>query len=170
MNRRQAERLARLSDYLHKTGRKYMFELLVPAEKHQLEAMGGDSKRYDREMRPGLMVRAIESIQRAGIEPDVWKIEGLDRRADCEAIAAVARAGGRSGVACVVLGRGANAAAVEHWVRQGAGVAGYIGFAIGRTIWWDPLKAYLDRTLPREDAAKQIGATYAHLIDVYGNG
>jgi len=66
-----------------------------------------------------------------------------------------------------VLGRGADAGAVDHWLRQGAGVPGYIGFAIGRTIWWDPLMGYVKGTLPREDASKQIAANYRHHIDVY---
>jgi myo-inositol catabolism protein IolC len=29
------------------------------------------------------MVRAIRELQEAGVEPDVWKIGGLDRREDC---------------------------------------------------------------------------------------
>jgi myo-inositol catabolism protein IolC len=104
-----------------------------------------------------------------GVEPDVWKIEGLDKREDCEAVAQLARSDGRDNVACVVLGRGADDNAVEHWLKQGAGVPGYIGFAIGRTIWWDPLKAYLDEKLSREDAATKISANYRHFIDVYNS-
>jgi myo-inositol catabolism protein IolC len=97
----------------------------------------------------------------------VWKIEGLDAREDCERVAEVVRSDGRDQVACVVLGRGADDAAVEHWLRQGAGVPGYIGFAIGRTIWWDALKAHLDGQQSREDAAAQISGNYRRMIDVY---
>lgn len=61
---------------------------------------------YDAELRPDLMVRAIRELQDAGIEADVWKIEGVDERADAERIAAQCREGGRDGVACVVLARG----------------------------------------------------------------
>ncbi|MBI2238882.1 MAG: DUF2090 domain-containing protein, partial [Actinobacteria bacterium] len=170
MNTRQAARLARLGGWLHERGRRFLFELLVPAEPHQLEAVGGDADRYDKEVRPGLMRRAIEELHHAGVEPDIWKIEGIDRREDCETISAAARADGRDGVACVVLGRGADAAAVDHWLRQGSGVPGYIGFAIGRTIWWDPLKGYVDGTTPRDDATRQIAANYRRFIDVYAAG
>ncbi len=167
MNARQATRLRELSDWLHERGRKFLFELLVAAEPAQLQAVGGDEDRYDKEVRPGLMLQAIRDLHAAGVEPDVWKIEGLDRREDCQAVADLVRSDGRDRVVCVVLGRGADDAAVEHWLRQGAGVPGYVGFAIGRTIWWDALKAYLNDETSREDAAAAISANYRRMIDVY---
>src|SRR5947199_5968450 len=60
LNQQQAARLKRLSDYLHGSGRMFMFELLVPAEKAQLDRMKGDKKAYDRELRPALMVQTIQ--------------------------------------------------------------------------------------------------------------
>jgi myo-inositol catabolism protein IolC len=171
MNQRQVPRLKRLSDWLHENDRTFLFELLVPAEPHQLEAVGGDEARYDVEVRPGLMRRAIAELQDGGIEADIWKIEGLDRREDCEAVAEQTRDGaGRERVVCVVLGRGADDDAVDHWLRTGSGVQGYVGFAIGRSIWWDPLKAYVDGTSPRGEAAERIGANYRRFIDVYEGG
>jgi myo-inositol catabolism protein IolC len=167
MNQRQTERLKRLSDWLHEHDRKFLFELLVPAEDHQLEQVGGDSDRYDAELRPELMRRTIVAFQDAGVEADIWKIEGIDTQEDCDLIARTARQGGRDGVVCVVLGRGANDEKVDHWLRQGAPVAGYAGFAIGRTIWWDALKGFLDGNLEREDAAQQIADNYLRFVQVY---
>jgi myo-inositol catabolism protein IolC len=167
MNQRQTERLKRLADWLHEHDRKFLFELLVPAEDHQLEQVGGDSDRYDAELRPELMRRTIVAFQDAGIEVDIWKIEGIDTQEDCDLIARTARQGGRDGVVCVVLGRGANDEKVDHWLRQGAPVAGYAGFAIGRTIWWDALKGFLDGNLEREDAAQQIADNYLRFVQVY---
>jgi myo-inositol catabolism protein IolC len=167
MNARQTERLKRLGDWLHQHDRRFLFELLVPPEPHQVEAVGGDEERWDSEARPELMKRAIAELQEAGVEPDIWKIEGIDRREDCEAISAQTRSGGRDGVACVVLGRGADDAKVDHWLRMGAGVPGYIGFAIGRSIWWDPLKGYVEGSVPREEATARISANYRRFIEVY---
>jgi len=167
MNARQGARLKELSDWLHERGRIFLFELLVPAEPHQLEAVGGDAQRWDSEERPKLMRGAIEQLHEAGVEPDIWKIEGIDRREDCEILSAECRADGRDGVACVVLGRGADDAAVDHWLRTGSGVPGYIGFAIGRSIWWNPLKAFVDGSSGREEAAERIAANYKRFIDVY---
>ncbi len=169
-NARQATRLKDLSDWLHHRDRKFLFELLVPAEPHQLETVDGDAARFDTELRPQLMRVAIAELQEAGIEPDVWKIEGLDRREDCEETVAQCRVAGRDHVSCVVLGRGADDAAVDRWLRAAAGVPGYAGFAIGRSIWWDPLKAYVDGTSDRGAAATTIAANYRRFIDVYAGG
>jgi myo-inositol catabolism protein IolC len=170
MNERQTARLKRLGDWLHERDRMFLFELLVPATPAQIEAAGGDEARWDSEDRPALMKTSIQELQDAGVEPDIWKIEGIDRREDCETIAATTRHDGRDGVACVVLGRGANDDAVDHWLRMGSGVPGYIGFAIGRSIWWDPLKGFVDGNLGREEASKQIAANYRRFIDVYSEG
>src|SRR5258708_1106056 len=140
-NRLQLEKLKRLSDWLHGHGRKFLFELLVPAEDFQLASVRGDGDRYDSELRPELMRRAMAEIQDAGIEVDIWKIEGVDERSDCEMLVAQARSGGREGVVCVVLGRGADDAKVDHWLAPAAPVGGFGAFAIGRSVLWGPLQA-----------------------------
>src|SRR4029077_4242848 len=147
--------------------RKFLFELLVPAEQAQLQSVGGDSDRYDAELRPDLMRRAISEIQDAGIDVDIWKIEGVDERSDCEMLVAQARSGGRDGVVCVVLGRGADDAKVDHWLEQAAPVDGFVGFAIGRSIWWDALKGFLDGNLERDAATDQVADNYLRFIKVY---
>jgi myo-inositol catabolism protein IolC len=166
-NDEQLTKLTRLSDWLHANRRKFLFELLVPAESEQLASVGGDSARYDADLRPELMRRAIADIQAAGIEVDVWKIEGVERRSECEMLVSQARAGGRDGVACVVLGRGADESKVDHWLAQAAPVDGFIGFAIGRSIWWDPLKAYVDGKIERLAGARKIAENYLRFVKVY---
>jgi myo-inositol catabolism protein IolC len=166
MNRRQAARLARLGEWLHSSGRKFLFELLVPPEAHQLDGVGGDHDRYDRELRPSLMIAAIDECQSAGVEPDIWKIEGLDAREDCVRVAEAARSGGRDDVECVVLGRGGNESKVVHWLQTGASVPGFVGFAVGRTIWWDPLESWLAGT-GSDEAAETIAGNYRRLVDAY---
>jgi 5-dehydro-2-deoxygluconokinase len=167
MNRRQVDRLKRLSDWLHEHDRKFLFELLVPAEPAQLESVGGDTDRYDAELRPELMRRTIAELQDHGIEVDVWKIEGVDERSDAEMLAEQTRTGGRDGVVCVLLGRGADDDKVDHWLRQAAPVDGFVGFAIGRSIWGDALKQFLAGSLEREAAADRIGSNYRRFVGVY---
>jgi myo-inositol catabolism protein IolC len=167
-NREQLGKLKELADWLHGKDRKFLFELLVPAEPAQLESVGGDSDRYDAELRPELMRRAIEEIQNYGVEVDIWKIEGVDRREDAEVLAKQTRSGeGRENVVCVLLGRGASDAKVDHWLREAAPVEGFVGFAIGRSIWWDALKGFLDKSLDRETARDQIADNYLRFIKVY---
>src|SRR3954468_12431524 len=168
MNERQLGRLKRVAAWLHDNGRLFLFELLVPAEKHQLEAAGGDTDRYDAELRPELMRRAIEDIQDYGVEVDVWKIEGVDAREDAEMLAQQTRKGqGRENVKSVLLGRGASDAKVDHWLQQAAPVEGFIGFAIGRSIWWDALKGFLEGDLERRAASEQIAENYLRFVKVY---
>jgi myo-inositol catabolism protein IolC len=167
MNERQLGKLKQLADWLHENNRLFLFELLVPATDAQLEQVGGDSDRYDSELRPDLMRRAIAEIQDFGIEVDIWKIEGVDEQSDCEALAQQTRAGGRDGVVCVLLGRGASDEKVDHWLRQAAPVDGFVGFAIGRSIWGDALTGYINGSLERDAAAKQVAENYLRFVKVY---
>jgi myo-inositol catabolism protein IolC len=168
MNRRQAARLKELSDYCHKNNNKFMFELLVPATPEQLAQVGGDSGRYDRELRAGLMIEAIKELQNTGIEADLWKLEGLEAEADCRKVATQARTGkGREQVGVIVLGRGENAEKVKLWLTTAAKVPGLIGFAVGRTIFWEPLKAVKDGKMTREQAADQVAKNYKGFCDLW---
>jgi myo-inositol catabolism protein IolC len=167
LNQRQATRLRQLSEFLHHANRKYMFELLVPATPEQLQQVGGDRHRYDLERRPMLMVGAIMALQEAGVEPDVWKIEGLDRRQDCVQVADTARRQGRDDVGCIVLGRGEDEAHVHTWLTTAAGVPGFIGFAVGRTTFWEPLVAWREQKTSREAAVAEIARRYGQWADVF---
>ena len=168
LNRRQAARLKRLSDFLIAKNRsRLMFELLVPAEKAQLDKLKGDRQAYDRELRPQLMVGAIEELQAAGVDPDIWKIEGLERREDCERIVAAARPGGRDRVGCIILGRGEDDAKVREWLATAAGVAGFIGFAVGRTVFWDPVADWRAKKVTREAAVGEIARRYHEFVGVF---
>lgn len=167
LNQRQAARLKRLSDYLHSTNRLFMFELLVPATKAQLDRFGSDSKAYDRELRPRLMVAAIQELQDAGIEPDVWKIEGLDSRSDCVQVVEAAQRNGRDKVGCIILGRGEDDKKVYQWLETAAPVKGFIGFAVGRTTFWDPLVDLRAGKINRDEAVKRISAKFQEWVGVF---
>jgi myo-inositol catabolism protein IolC len=166
LNEIQTQRLLGLSKWLEDQTPQLMVELLVPPEEPQLQAVDGDQRRFDRELRPALMRGAIAELQDAGVRADVWKIEGLDAREDCEAVASLVRSNGRDQVTCVVLGRGAGDATVESWLRQAAGVPGYAGFAVGRTIWWEAVRDYLNGG-DRQECIAQVSRRYRHFIDVY---
>jgi myo-inositol catabolism protein IolC len=157
VNERQRHRLLDLQTVARALGVAFLFELLVPPEPDQRV------QDFDTAVRPRLVVRAFEDLGAAGIEPDMWKIEGLERREDCQEVAA------RAGAPVVVLGRGADAAAVQRWLRAGAGVPNYDGFAIGRSIWWEPCDAYRTGTLDRASAVASIADRYASYVDVWRN-
>ncbi|MDH5372225.1 MAG: DUF2090 domain-containing protein, partial [Acidimicrobiia bacterium] len=165
-NRVQGQRLKRLGEWLKDHGKTYLFELLVPATAQQL-ALVESTADYDSEIRPYLTLQSIDQILDAGVEPDIWKIEGLDRRRSCELLSDLIRSGGRDDVIAVVLGRGADDAKVDHWLRMGSGVPGYAGFAIGRSIWWTGVEGFKDGSMSRSEAVDSIAANYRRFVDVY---
>ncbi len=168
LNQRQSARLKQLSDYLHgESQSRFMFELLVPAEKVQLDRLKGDRKAYDLDLRPKLMVQAITQMQDAGVEPDVWKIEGLDHREDCEAIVSAAHRAGRDKVGCIILGRGEDDKKVREWLTTAAGVKGFIGFAVGRTDFWEPLVNFRATRTTRQAAVEEIARRYREFVGIF---
>jgi len=167
MNRRQAERLKQLSDYCHANQRPLMFELLVPATPQQLASVGGDHDAYDLRLRAQAMLDAIGALQNAGVEPAVWKIEGLQDRADCRRIVAQVRRGGREHVSCIVLGRGADEQKVIEWLQAAAGVDGFIGFAVGRTSFFDAVAGFEAKTLTRDEAVQEIAEQYGKWVRAF---
>jgi 5-dehydro-2-deoxygluconokinase len=171
LNWRQAYRLKCLSAYLHANDSRsrLMFELLVPPEKFHLDQSKGDKKAYDLQLRPRLMVQAIEQLQELGVEPDVWKIEGLDRREDCESIVASARREGRDAVGCIILGRGEDDQKVHEWLATASGVAGFIGFAVGRTSFWQPLVDWRAKRITREAAVAEVARRYRAFVEIFEN-
>jgi len=168
LNQRQSARLKRLSDYLAGEKRsRFMFELLVPAETAQLDRLKGDKKAYDLELRPRLMVETIRELQAAGVDPDLWKVEGLDRWEDCRAVVAAARVGGRDRVGCIILGRGEDDRKVREWLGIAASVPGFIGFAVGRTVFWDQLVAWRAKKATREQAVAEIARRYREFVQIF---
>jgi myo-inositol catabolism protein IolC len=168
LNQRQVARLRQLSGFLHnKSDSRLMFELLVPPEKEQIERVNGNQKLYDSELRPKLTIQTVQELQDARVEPDVWKIEGLDRREDCEKVVAAARGRGRDHVGCIILGRGEDDNKVREWLTTTAGVPGFIGFAVGRTVFWDPCVGWRSKKLTREVAVAEIARRYRAFVDIF---
>jgi myo-inositol catabolism protein IolC len=167
LNQRQTGRLKQLSDYCLHADQLFMFELLVPATPAQLSSVAGKKADYDLQLRPELMYETIRTLQDAGVEPDVWKIEGLERREDCERIVEVARRDGRSKVGCIVLGRGADEKKVVWWLQTAASVPGFIGFAVGRTTFWDAVADFRAQHATREQAVSRIAARFREWAAIY---
>jgi len=166
----QGGRIKELSDWLIENDKKFLLEFLVPATEEQLASVGNDQARYDSEIRPALAVKVVKEMRERGADPDIWKIEGLDRAEDCEKVAAAIKAGDREDVIAVVLGRGASDEKVKEWLRAGSSVEGYKGFAIGRSIFWNALKDFHQGDKSKEEAVDEIAKSYLGFLSVYQNG
>jgi 5-dehydro-2-deoxygluconokinase len=163
-NQRQMQRLKLLSEYCHLHHRKFMLELLVPPTSEQAQRLGSE---YDTRLRPELMVQSIEQFQAAGVEPDVWKLEGMESSSHCKLVAKQARLGGRDEVGLIILGRGENVQHVRHWLSVASTVPGFIGFAVGRTVFWESLKGYKEGRYTAQVAIDQIANHYKFLCDLW---
>ena len=167
LNARQREKLALLTKFAHENGYKLLIEPLIPATVEQLAKFGGDPGRYDQEARPFLTSRVIAEMQEAGVDPDVWKLEGMARAEDYQMAVKQARVDGRDNVGIVILGRAAEASVVENWLKVGARVPGVIGFAIGRTIFWDPIIQFEEEKINEDEAAEIIGKRFLHYYHIF---
>jgi myo-inositol catabolism protein IolC len=159
----QASDVAAVAAALREAGRPFLVELLVPGTDEQK----GSVEDYDRDLRPDLVVQVLEYLQDHGVEADVWKLEGLDRTEDAERVVATARRDGRDAVQCIVLGRDAPEEQVDHWLRTAAPVDGFVGFAIGRSNWEEPLEDVVREHLDTEAAEGLIAANYRHFVDTW---
>jgi myo-inositol catabolism protein IolC len=168
MNKRQLQRLKKLSDYLQKTNRPFLFELIVPVTTNQLTKLGGSKEQYDQELRPKLMVDTIREIQSAGIEPSIWKLEGVDKPESAKAVVKQAQSNGRK-AGVITLGRGESKEKVQEWLKVGAKIPGIIGFAVGRTIFWDPLASLKSGKSERKQAVEQIAQNYGEFTELWLN-
>lgn len=165
LNVRQLSRLKELSDWCREHRIGFLIEPLVSPTEDEKTRYG--QERFDRSIRPRLTVEMIRQFHAAGVEPDIWKIEGMESREDYEVVSQTARAEGRAHVGVVVLGRAEEVDHVERWLEAGKHVDGVCGFAIGRTIFWEALQAMDQKTITREQAVEQIARLYRHFYDVF---
>jgi len=168
MNKRQLQRLRSLSDYLQSIRKPFLFELLVPPTERQLSKSGGSKETYDREIRPKLMVEAMREIQDAEVEPSIWKLEGVEKSSDAKAVVKQAQRDGRK-AAVITLGRGEGKEQVQKWLKVGARIQGIIGFAVGRTIFWEPLAEHKAGKIKKDAAIEKIAQNYTEFSDLWLN-
>lgn len=166
-NKIQLERLKKISDWCIQNEYGFLIEPLISPTENEKKTIGQEV--FDDKIRPNLTVEMIKQFQAAGVEADVWKIEGLNSPEAYRMIVAQARVDGRNQVSCVVLGRAESDAHVEGWLNAGKGVDGVIGFAIGRTIFWDSLMEFQKGDIDRETAIEKIAEKYLHFYKVFTN-
>jgi myo-inositol catabolism protein IolC len=143
--------LARVSAGLKEAGVPLLYELLVPATDAQLGQTGHDTDAYDHDIRPGLVTQVIAQNQAHGIEPALWKVEGLETVDAAQQVADQAKADGRT-ADLIVLGRDAPAERLDRWLEVASRVEAFVGFAIGRSIWEYVVSKY--EASDQDDAAR----------------
>ncbi len=165
-NSLQLARLKLLSDYLTKANRGFLFELIVVPTASQLNSLNNSSLLFDTVLRPKLVVESMSIMQQVGIEPDIWKLEGVDTIQDAKMLVSQAQEGGRK-AGVIILGRGESEEKVDHWIKISAQVNGIIGFAVGRTIFWESLVEYNSLRINEIQAANEISMNYVDMVKLW---
>jgi len=167
LNQKSLAGLKELSDYAHAHGYKFLIEPLVVGSETQLASVNNDKYRYDTELRPKLTAQMITEMQDAGVEPDIWKIEGMFAAEDYEQVVSAAQKNNREHVGVISLGRNETDEVVETWLKVGAQVSGVVGFAVGRTVFLDALMKYKNHEMSRDQAVTEIAERFKHFYDVF---
>lgn len=166
---RQQQKLEILSNYCHENSYKFLLEILVPPTDSQLKEVNGNNDLYDSQIRSNLTVKAMEELQNANVEPDIWKIEGMESEDSYKIVTLQARKEERGNVGIIILGRAENRDKVETWIRTGNKIKGIIGFAVGRTVFWEPLTEYKNGKIEKEKAIEVIRDNFLHFYHVFIN-
>ena len=56
---------------------------------------------------------------------------------------------------------------VREWLSVAAPVPGFIGFAVGRTTFWDPLVEWKSNRNARDKAVAEIARRYSEWVDIF---
>ncbi len=167
LKKKQARQLKKLSDFCHENGFKFLLEVLIEPTSEQLDSVGADKGKFDSFLRPKLACEVIVELQDLGVEPDVWKMEGVEKEDDYKLMVSKARRDKRDNVSIVILGRGEEKEVVDKWIKEGAGVSGIIGFAVGRTIFWEPLLKFKNKKISEEQTAEEISNNFIYYYNLF---
>lgn len=168
--KRQKDNLKIISDYTHQAGIKFLLEVLVLPTNEELGEAGNDREEYDSKLRPGLTAELIKDLQDSGIEPDIWKLEGFESEDNYKEIVATARRNGRDNVGLVILGRGAEEEKVDEWLQIGSRVKGVVGFAVGRTIFWDALERFYKGEIGKAETIETVSSNFCNFYRIFTSG
>lgn len=166
---RQQQKLEVLNNYCHQNSYKFLLEVLISPTEQQLNKVNGNKEQYDTQIRPSLTVASLEELQNTNIEPDIWKIEGMENEKDYRLAVSQAQKGERKNVGIVILGRAENQEKVEKWIKAGNKIEGVIGFAVGRTVFWEPLTEYKNGKIGKEKAIENISNNFLHFYSIFIN-
>ncbi|OGH02628.1 MAG: hypothetical protein A2798_03245 [Candidatus Levybacteria bacterium RIFCSPHIGHO2_01_FULL_37_17] len=164
---KQKRHIKILNDFSHENNYKFLLEVLVLPTEQQLAMVGGSNESYDKVLRADLTVRVISELQDYGIEADVWKLEGFSEKENYNKVVSAIQKDHRQNVSLIILGRGADEQHVEEWLKAGAGIPGIIGFAVGRTVFWDAWEKYYRKESYSEEALNNIPDNFIKFYNVF---
>jgi len=154
----QWNKLEALQAWCRAARKPLVLEVLV-ARKDEAE------EEFEAAGRPAMLAGFIAEAYRRGLTPEFWKIEGTLAAQGARTIDAAIAAH----PACrqIILGKASELSTIDRWFAACAASATASGFAIGRSVFWEPSAAFLEGTLAADRAAAAIADTYLQLIDAW---
>lgn len=154
----QRDRLLELQRWCAAAGRTLVLEVLV-------SPVADEDATFDAHGRPQLLADYIRQSYAAGLVPPYWKIEGMPDRASVTLVDEAIRE--MDGPRQLILGKGAGMEAVRGWFAAAAGAPSAAGFAIGRTVYFEPSADWVRGRLSRNEALARITANYDGVISAW---
>lgn len=103
----------------------------------------------------------IRDMNKHGVHPTLWKLEMQKSARDWKKLAKIAK------VPMILLGHGESMKVVDNWVIDAAKSGAVDGFAIGRTIFFDPIKKYHEKSITKKQAIDAIAKNYLHFVKLW---
>jgi 5-dehydro-2-deoxygluconokinase len=148
----QERQVARLYDACRKTRHELLLEVIAPP---------GSTVDAD------TIARAMTRFYDLGVRPDWWKLEPMDDVAAWRNIEAVIAARDPLCRGVVLLGLSQPVETLIAAFRATAGVSVVKGFAVGRTIFHEPARAWLAGEIDDRAAVGQMAETLTHLVQAW---
>ena len=154
----QIRKLLALHAWCRAAARPLVVEVLVARR-------GEPEDEFESTGRPAMLDRFVRQAYDRDLVPEFWKIEGTLSAHGARVIddAIGARAGGRQ----IILGKAADLATIDKWFAVAARMATAAGFAIGRSVFWEPSVAYLSGAATSAAARDRIADNYLRLVGAW---
>ncbi len=151
-------KLDALQAWCRRAGKPLVLEVLV-ARKQEPEG------EFEASGRPAMLAEFIAEAYRRGLTPEFWKIEGTLAPEGARTIDAAVAA--NPSCRQIILGKAADLSTIDRWFGACANSTTAVGFAIGRSVFWEPSAAFLEGKQSAAQAAADISATYLSLIEAW---
>jgi 5-dehydro-2-deoxygluconokinase len=115
---------------------------------------------------PDTVYRAVKRLYNLGIYPEWWKLEPMTA-SQWQAIDALIAERDPHCRGVVLLGLNASVDVLSAGFRDARASTACRGFAVGRTIFYDPARRWLAGALDDAQLRRAIGATFQQLIDAW---
>lgn len=155
---RQLAMLLELQTWCQRNGKPLVVEVLVSREKE-------DEEQFERQLRPAMVADAIRLAYSRDLVPEYWKIEGTIDPEGAATIDAAVRE--RSECRQILLGKAADLATIRQWFAAVRACPSAVGFAIGRSVFWEPSTRVLAGELTADRGADAIAENYLALIEAW---